>query len=130
MRARPMRAEGFIAGTLDAKFANPIGSVNSLDGALKCSVLEPAIGCTNLPFSEWTQVIPNARLCKALIDRTTDRANIIETGTEFYRFAVRWKSATAKVRMRRVETRRPTRREKSIDLRRRGDQKTYRVGQI
>ena len=24
---------------------------------------------TNLPFSEWTQVIPNARLCKALLDR-------------------------------------------------------------
>jgi DNA replication protein DnaC len=33
---------------------------------------------TNLPFSEWTQVIPNARLCKALIDRITDRAHIIE----------------------------------------------------
>jgi len=29
---------------------------------------------TNLPFSEWTQVIPNARLCKALLDRITDRA--------------------------------------------------------
>ena len=29
---------------------------------------------TNLPFSEWTQVIPNARLCKALIDRLTDQA--------------------------------------------------------
>ena len=41
---------------------------------------------TNLPVSEWTQVIPNARLCKALIDRITDRANIIETGTESYRF--------------------------------------------
>ncbi len=41
---------------------------------------------TNLPFSEWTQVIPNARLCKALIDRITDRANIIETGTDSYRF--------------------------------------------
>jgi len=41
---------------------------------------------TNLPFSEWTTVIPNARLCKALIDRITDRANIIETGTESYRF--------------------------------------------
>jgi len=41
---------------------------------------------TNLPFSEWTQVIPNARLCKALLDRITDRANIIETGTESYRF--------------------------------------------
>ena len=34
---------------------------------------------TNLPFSEWTQVFPNARLCKALLDRTTDRAHIIET---------------------------------------------------
>jgi len=35
---------------------------------------------TNLPFSEWTQVIPNARLCKALLDRITDRAHILETG--------------------------------------------------
>ena len=41
---------------------------------------------TNLPFSEWTQVLPNARLCKALVDRITDRAHIIETGTESYRF--------------------------------------------
>jgi DNA replication protein DnaC len=41
---------------------------------------------TNLPFSEWTQVIPNTRLCKALIDRITDRAHIIETGAESYRF--------------------------------------------
>ena len=41
---------------------------------------------TNLPFSEWTQMIPNARLCKALVDRITDRAHIVETGTESYRF--------------------------------------------
>lgn len=41
---------------------------------------------TNLPFSEWTQVFPNARLCKALLDRLTDRAHLIETGTESYRF--------------------------------------------
>ncbi len=41
---------------------------------------------TNLPFSEWTQVIPNPRLCKALLDRITDRAHIIETGTDTYRF--------------------------------------------
>jgi len=41
---------------------------------------------TNLPFSEWTQVVPNARLCKALLDRITDRAHIIETGTESFRF--------------------------------------------
>jgi DNA replication protein DnaC len=42
---------------------------------------------TNLPFSEWTQVIPNARLRKALLDRITDRAQILETGTESYRSA-------------------------------------------
>jgi DNA replication protein DnaC len=41
---------------------------------------------TNLPFSEWTQVFPNARLCKALLDRITDRAAIIETGSDSYRF--------------------------------------------
>ena len=39
---------------------------------------------TNLPFSEWTTVFPNPRLCKALLDRFTDRAHIIETGTESY----------------------------------------------
>ena len=32
-------------------------------------------------------MIPNARLCKALVDRITDRAHIIETGTESYRLA-------------------------------------------
>jgi len=37
---------------------------------------------TNLPFWERTQVIPNAWLCKVLLDRITDRAHIIETGTE------------------------------------------------
>ena len=41
---------------------------------------------TNLPFSEWTQVFANARLCKAVVDRVTDRAHIIETGWESYRF--------------------------------------------
>ena len=41
---------------------------------------------TNLPFSEWTQVIPHPRLCKALLARLTDRTHIIETGTESYRF--------------------------------------------
>ena len=41
---------------------------------------------TNLPFSEWTQVFTNARLCRALLDRITDRATIIETGKESFRF--------------------------------------------
>lgn len=41
---------------------------------------------TNLPFSEWTQVFTNPRLCKAVLDRVTDRATILETGNESYRF--------------------------------------------
>lgn len=41
---------------------------------------------TNLPFSEWTTVFPNPRLCKALLDRITDRAHIIDTGKESFRF--------------------------------------------
>lgn len=41
---------------------------------------------TNPPFSEWTQVIPNARLYKALLDRIADRAHITEIGADSYRF--------------------------------------------
>jgi DNA replication protein DnaC len=41
---------------------------------------------TNLPFGEWTKVFPEPRLCKAVIDRLTFKANIIDTGTESWRF--------------------------------------------
>jgi DNA replication protein DnaC len=41
---------------------------------------------TNLPFSEWSTKFPNMRLCKAMLDRLTDQAHIIETGDESYRF--------------------------------------------
>lgn len=41
---------------------------------------------TNLPFSEWTTVFTNARLCKAILDRLTDRAHIIDTGKDSFRF--------------------------------------------
>jgi DNA replication protein DnaC len=40
----------------------------------------PIIITTNLPFSEWTSIFTDQRLCKALIDRVTHRAHIIETG--------------------------------------------------
>ena len=36
---------------------------------------------TNLPFGEWTKVFPDARLAKAVVDRLTHRAHIIDTGT-------------------------------------------------
>ncbi len=40
---------------------------------------------SNLPFSEWGQVIKDARLVAAIIDRLTFNATIIETGTDSYR---------------------------------------------
>lgn len=45
----------------------------------------PLIITTNLPFSEWTSIFPDPRLCKALIDRITHRAHIIETGQQSVR---------------------------------------------
>ena len=41
---------------------------------------------TNLPFGEWTKVFPDARLAKAVVDRLTHKAHIIDTGTESWRF--------------------------------------------
>ena len=35
---------------------------------------------TNLPFSEWTSIFPDPRLCRAVIDRLTHRSQIIDTG--------------------------------------------------
>lgn len=40
---------------------------------------------SNLPFSEWGQVVTDARLVAAIVDRLTFRAHIIETGTDSYR---------------------------------------------
>lgn len=41
---------------------------------------------TNLPFSEWTQVFTNTRLCRAMLDRITDQSHIIQTGNDSFRF--------------------------------------------
>jgi DNA replication protein DnaC len=40
---------------------------------------------SNLPFSEWGQIIPDPRLVAAIVDRVTFNAQIIETGTDSYR---------------------------------------------
>ena len=40
---------------------------------------------SNLPFSEWGQVITDPRLVAAIVDRLTFRAHIIVTGTESFR---------------------------------------------
>lgn len=52
----------------------------------ECAEKMALIITTNLPFSQWTQVFTNPRLCKALLDRIIDRAHIIETGTDSFRF--------------------------------------------
>jgi DNA replication protein DnaC len=41
---------------------------------------------TNLPFGEWTKIFPDPRLAKAVVDRLTHRAHIIDTGSESWRF--------------------------------------------
>ena len=40
---------------------------------------------SNLPFSEWTSIFPDARLAAAVVDRLTYRAHVIETGSASYR---------------------------------------------
>ena len=40
----------------------------------------PIVLTSNLPFSEWTGVFPDPRLCRAVIDRLTHRAHVIDTG--------------------------------------------------
>ena len=79
------------ARMLDGR-SETIGATMAIERShlLSCATegLEKAavIVTTNLPFSEWSQVIPNPRLCKALIDRLTDQAHIITTGADSYRF--------------------------------------------
>jgi DNA replication protein DnaC len=41
---------------------------------------------TNLPFGEWAKVFADPRLAKAVVDRITHKAHIIDTGTESWRF--------------------------------------------
>ena len=52
----------------------------------QCSELSSIVITTNLAFGEWTKVFPEARLCKAMVDRLTFNAHIVETGTDSWRF--------------------------------------------
>lgn len=40
---------------------------------------------TNAPFSEWPKTFTDQRLCRAIVDRMTFNANIVETGSQSYR---------------------------------------------
>ena len=50
------------------------------------SEVRATVVTTNLPFGEWTTVFPQPRLCKAVVDRLTFNAHIVETGTDSWRF--------------------------------------------
>jgi len=62
----------------------------------ECAEKVTVIVTINLPFSEWASLIPIARLCKALVDHITDRANMVETCRESYRFRRIRKNAKSK----------------------------------
>jgi DNA replication protein DnaC len=53
---------------------------------------------TNLPFGEWTKVFPDPRLAKAVVDRITHKAHIIDTGNESWRFRHGLKRTTREAR--------------------------------
>ena len=51
---------------------------------------------SNLPFSEWGNIIADPRLVAAVVDRLTFHAHIIETGTDSYRLKATTKARSTK----------------------------------
>jgi DNA replication protein DnaC len=44
------------------------------------SELTALVVTTNLPFSEWTKMFPDARLCRAVVEPLTFNSHIVKTG--------------------------------------------------
>lgn len=59
---------------------------------------------TNLPFAEWTTVFPDPRLCRAVVDRLTHRANIIDTGKKSIRYTDTLEQTTRRKERAKAET--------------------------
>jgi len=84
--ARWARYELVIADELGYVTLPPTGAELLFQVLAQRSEQGSVIVTTNLPFSEWTTVFSDPRLCKAVVERLTFRSHIIETGTESYRF--------------------------------------------
>lgn len=81
-------------GNVDVLIFDEVGYVplSRSDGELPFRVLgernelRNVVVTTNLRFSAWTSMLPDPRpLCRAIVDRLTHRADIIETGTDSLR---------------------------------------------
>lgn len=59
---------------------------------------------TNLPFSEWTTMIPDPRLCRAFVERLTYRGHIVESGDQSIRLEEMLKLASRRPRKEEVST--------------------------
>ena len=79
----PSSSSSTSSATSRCPTAPPSSSSRSSPSATNAASL---IVTTNLPFGEWTKVFPDPRLAKAVVDRLTHRAHIIDTGTESWRF--------------------------------------------
>jgi DNA replication protein DnaC len=85
-RVRFTTAAGLVNELIEAKQQNQVRRVMAKWQKYELIVVD-----------EWTSVFPNPRLCKALLDRVTDRAHILDTGKESYRF-MRTKEGRQKAR--------------------------------
>jgi len=64
---------------------------------------------TNKPFSEWSEVFPNAACVVTLVDRLVHRADVIEIQAESYRRKEAQERAARRRRQRRTTKTKPPR---------------------
>jgi DNA replication protein DnaC len=65
--------------------ASKAGSEMLFDVIAQAYERTSVIVTTNLPFEQWTEVLGNARLTGAVLDRLTHRCHILEASGESYR---------------------------------------------